>query len=286
MMRWIVEPGLFRSSPVLHALIAGAAVSLLSSVTGFFVLLRRQAFAGHALTDVATTGGAAASLWGLAPLLGFLVGAFTGATALSVAGDERVRERDVATGVLLGIATGCSALFLYLTATSTANTGVAQQVLFGSVFDVSTATVTLLVIVSLALTGLTLGMTRPLMLSSLVPAIAAARGERTRLLSWFFMLVVAATVALSALITGSVLSTALLVGPAAGAQRLSAHPQRAIALAAALGAIATTLGVVLAYDSYYWRTSGTGLPVSFFIVMIVIAQYAISGLIYRARQKK
>jgi len=284
MMKWLFEPGLVASSPVAHAIFAGAAVALLSAVTGFFVLLRRQAFAGHALTDVATTGGAAASLWSLTPLLGFVVGAVTGASALSVAGDERVRERDVATGVILGIATGCSALFLYLTSTSTANTGVAQQVLFGSVFDVSTSTVALVVLISLALVTLTLAVARPLMVTSLVPAIAAARGERTRLLGWFFMLVMAATVALSALITGAVLSTALLVGPAASAQRLTARPPRAIALAALLGLFATTLGVILAYDSFYWRSSGTGLPVSFFIVIIIVAQYAVAGRMHRIRR--
>ena len=53
---------------------------------------------------------------------------------------------------------------------------------------------------------------------------------------------------------------------------------RAIAVACVIGAGSTWLGVLLAYDSYYWGSSRLGLPVSFFIVAVIFAAYLVSGV--------
>jgi zinc/manganese transport system permease protein len=45
-----------------------------------------------------------------------------------------------------------------------------------------------------------------------------------------------------------------------------------------IGVVATWLGVLLAYNSYYWFPSSQGLPVSFFIVVLVFVAYLVSGL--------
>ena len=139
-MHWIFEPGLWANSSVRTRARRGGGRGVVSSVVGVFTVLRGQSFAGHALTDVATAGGAGAVLAGVAPLLGFLAGGVLGAGAMEAVGVERVRGRDVATGVVLGAAFGLSALFLYLTTTSSATTGTTQLILFGSIFTVSAST--------------------------------------------------------------------------------------------------------------------------------------------------
>ena len=55
---------------------------------------------------------------------------------MDLVGVQRLRGRDVATGIVLGAATGLAALFLYLDTTSSATTGATQQILFGSIFTV------------------------------------------------------------------------------------------------------------------------------------------------------
>jgi len=65
---WLIEPGLFANHSVDNALAVGAVVAVVSAVVGIFTVLRGQSFAGHALTDVATAGGAGAFLAGVAPL--------------------------------------------------------------------------------------------------------------------------------------------------------------------------------------------------------------------------
>jgi zinc/manganese transport system permease protein len=77
-------------------------------------------------------------------------------------------------------------------------------------------------------------------------------------------------------VIGAVLSTALLIGPAATALRVAKRPTRAMAAAALIGTAATWLGILLSYDSHYWPPSGHGWPVSFFVVALVVAGYLLS----------
>jgi zinc/manganese transport system permease protein len=93
-----------------------------------------------------------------------------------------------------------------------------------------------------------------------------------------YLLALAVAVALAAITIGSILSTALLIGPAATALRLVKATGWAAATACLTGVAATWLGVLLAYDSYDWSASHQGLPVSFFIVAVIFAVYLLSGL--------
>ena len=150
-------------------MVVGSVSAVVSAVVGVFAVIRSQSFAGHALTDVATTGGSAAYFYGVAPLAGFIGGGLIGAGAMEVAGVQRARSRDVATGIVLGAATGVAALFLYLDTTTTATTGATQQFLFGSIFTVEPSTIPVVSILSaLTVTGLAV-MHRPLVLGSLSP---------------------------------------------------------------------------------------------------------------------
>jgi zinc/manganese transport system permease protein len=277
-MHLLFEPGLFSSGPVRTAVLVGVITAVVSATVGVFTVVRSQSFAGHALTDVATAGGSAAYYLGLSPLVGFIGGGTLGAGAMEVAGVQRVRSRDLATGVVLGAATGLAALFLYLDTTTTATTGAAQQILFGSIFTVESSTIPAVTVLGvLVLVALT-AIRRPLLLSSLSPELAAARGIRVRWVSLLFMLAMAVAVGLSSIAIGSILSTALLIGPAATALRITRSLRSSVIVAGALAVTTTLLGIVLAYDSSYWEPSTQGLPVSFFIVTITFAGYLVSGL--------
>ena len=126
-------------------------------------------------------------------------------------------------------------------------------------------------------------LSRVLLLTSLSPDIAAARGVAVRTVGAAFLIALAVSVALSAVIIGAVLSTALLVGPAATALRLAKGPVRATVTAACLGVAAVWLGIVLAYDSFYWPPAGRGWPVSFFVVTLIVIGYLSTYLRRRTR---
>jgi zinc/manganese transport system permease protein len=273
----LFEPGFFTNDSVQIALVVGGFVAVIAACVGTFTVIRGQAFAGEALGDLGAAGGSASYLLGAAnPLWGFAVAALVGAGLIELAGVRRRPDRDLATGIVLGAGLGLAALFLYLDTTSTSTTGVSITILFGSllVLDHSMIPgVIALSVVTLALVG---SCYRMLLLSSLSPDLAGARGIPVRLVGVAYLVALALAVALAAVTIGAVLSTALLIGPPATALSLVKRPGLAIVTAAAVGVFATWLGILLAYDSYDWPPVGHGWPVSFLIVALVFTCYLVA----------
>jgi zinc/manganese transport system permease protein len=281
----VFEPGFFSSGPVQTAMMISGSAAVVSGVVGVFTVIRGQSFAGHALADVSSAGGSASFLLGITPLLGFLGVAALAAGLMELAGLRRVRERDLVTGIVLGAGLGLTALFLYFDVTTQSTTGAAISVMFGSMFAIPASIVPLTLSIGLGALVVVTCIYRPLLLSSLDPDLAAVRGVPVRLIELLHLLVLSFAVTLSAMTIGAILSTALLIGPAAAALRLAKRPGRAILLAVSIGLAATWGGILLAYDSYYW-TPGHGWPVSFFIVTIIFVVYLLSGLVGRGWDRK
>jgi zinc/manganese transport system permease protein len=186
---------------------------------------------------------------------------------------------------VLGASIGLAALFLYIATTEQNTTGATVTILFGSAFAIASSTVPLILLLSLLAFGLILLLYRPLLLATVSPEMAAARGIPVRFVGILYLLALALAAALAAITIGSILGTALLIGPAAAALRLTKRPLMAMLTAAGMGIGAMWLGIVLAYDSYEWPPYGHGWPISFFVVTIVFMLYLLSGLPERRRQR-
>ena len=120
-----------------------------------------------------------------------------------------------------------------------------------------------------------------------VPSSPPPEGSPSASSARAYLLALAVAIALAAYSIGTILSTALLVGPAATALRLTRSPARAIATATAIGIAACWLGILLAYDSYDWyHQSGESWPVSFFVVTLIFLGYLLSGLPQRRRRRR
>lgn len=282
-LRAIVEPGFFSSSSVQLALGVGAIVAVVAATAGVFTVIRGQAFAGEALGDIGAAGGSSAYLAAVPALWGFLWSSIAAAGAMELIGIQRPRGRDVATGIVLGAGFGLAALLFYLGTLDTANTGAIPTIMFGSIFGLSSSTLPLALGFGALAVALIALVYRPLLLTSLSPELAAARGIEVRLVGLLYLLAMAIAVALSAETIGAILSTALLVGPAATALRLSRRPAHAIAIAGVIGVAATWLGLLLSYDSYDWSAQHRFWPPSFMIVALVLLAYLGSGAIARRR---
>jgi zinc/manganese transport system permease protein len=274
----VIASGFFASEAVRIALVVGAVVAVVSGTVGVFTVVRGQAFAGEALADIGTTGGSGAFLVGVGPLWGFVAVDVVAAAVMELIGVQRPRGRDVATGIVLGAGLGLAALLLYLDTTFENTSGATVTILFGSVFAIARSTIPLIVLLSVAALAIVALIYRPLLLSSMSAEMAAARGIPVRLVGAVYLLALALAVALAAMTIGTILSTALLIGPAASALRLTRRPGLAIAVAAAIGIAAMWLGVLLAYDSYDWPPTGTGWPVSFFVVTLIFVGYLLAGV--------
>ncbi|MBV9539443.1 MAG: metal ABC transporter permease [Acidisphaera sp.] len=247
-----------------NAFAASGIVALLAGTVGYFLVLRGQTFAGHALSHVGFTGATGAALIGVAPLWGLLLltlGAGVGMGALG----ERLAQRDVAIGMVLAVALGFGLLFLHF---YTAAATEATSLLFGNVLAVDAMTVwTLAALTVLCLLALAT-IARPLLFASLQPELAEARGVSLRLMGTAFLAVAAIATAECATIVGVLLVFTLMVGPAATAQRLSRGILPGAALAALLSLAQAWLGLTLAYY--------TDWPTSFCISALSFAVYLLS----------
>lgn len=282
LLELIFAQGFFQSSEVVNALILGTVVSIVSGVVGVFAVIRGQSFAGHALGDFGTTGASGAYLIGINALWGFLgVGIVAGAF-MDVLG-RRPRERDVATGIVLAFILGVGALLLYFDTQVSNTTGAPMMILFGSIFLVDPGMTPVITILGILTLIMVLFLYRPLLLSSVNPDLAATRGVPVRLTSILFMSAMAMAVEQSAIIVGALLSTALLIGPAATAIRLTHRTGWAMVISASVGTLAIWLGIVLSYDSYNWPPVSRGWPVSFFVATLILLFYLVSRIEWKKR---
>jgi zinc/manganese transport system permease protein len=96
----------------------------------------------------------------------------------------------------------------------------------------------------------------------------------------------AIAVSLSCVTIGAILSTAVLIGPAAAALRLTKRPGLAFVWAGLIGLGVTWVGILLAYDSYFWPPIGRGWPVSFFVVALILVIYLLADLSARRSSKR
>ncbi len=173
------------------AFMAGGVVAVVAGTVGFFLVLRNLTFAGHALSHVGFAGATGSVLLGIGALWGLLVFTLIAAVAMGVLGD-RLRQRDVAVGIVLSLALGLGVLFLYLYTTSATE---ATAILFGNLLGVSLGTLWGLLGLSLVSLLALAAMSRPLLFATLEPELAEAKGVPLRLVSVLFLAVVAIAVA-------------------------------------------------------------------------------------------
>ena len=268
----------FASGPVQTALIVGALVAAVSGLVGVFTVMRRQSFAGHALADLGAVGGSAAFLIGISQLWGFVLAGILSAALMEIVGIKRAQGRDVATGIIFGAGLGLTALFLFLDTQRAGTSNAAISVLFGSLFVIDKSVIPLVLLLSIIAVGIIVAIYRWLLVDSISQDLAAVRHIPVRLTGILFLVALALAVELSALTIGAVLSTALLIGPAAAALRLTRRVGPAAIIAIGIGVGSTWLGILISYDSYRWFDGSHSWPVSFCIVAVVFAVYLVSGI--------
>lgn len=254
---------MFEYEFMINAFAAAGMVAVVSGLVGYFLVMRGQTFAGHALSHIGFAGATGAGLIGLTPLWG-LTGFTLAAGIVMGLMSERISNRDVAIGVVLSLSLGFGLLFLHYYSSFATQ---ATALLFGNVLAVDREMIVALAGLG-AVTLIALGtIMRPLIFATLQPELAEAKGVSLRLVSTAFLAIVALAVAACAQIVGVLMVFTLLAGPAAAAQRITTGLWSGLILSAVLALGEAWLGIVIAYYSDW--------PVSFCIA-------ALSALIYFA----
>ncbi|HLJ99238.1 MAG TPA: metal ABC transporter permease [Streptosporangiaceae bacterium] len=243
------------SSLMMHTWIAASAAAVIAGITGFFAVLRGSTFAAHAIPNGSFAGAAGATLLGLNPLAG--LAAFSVAGALGIAALSRRARNDVATALTFVLMLGVGALFISW------STGYAQEayaLLFGETFGVSSGQVVPILGIGAGCALVFAVLFRPLLLTSALPEVAAARGLSPDRVELAFLVAMALATTMTVPVVGALLIFSLMIGPAAAARAITAIPALAVALSVALALVSVWAGIVLSYH--------TNWPLGFFVGVI------------------
>jgi zinc/manganese transport system permease protein len=243
------------------AFLAAALVSVIAGPVGYFLVLRGQTFAGHALAHVGFAGATGAVLLGLPPVAGLLALTLAAGLGMGMFG-EKLASRDVAIGLVLAASLGLGLLFLHFFTTSATQ---ATALLFGNILAITSAGLITLAVISAVCLLVLLLISKRLLFASLQPELAAAKGVKLKQVGIIFMLLVALATAACSQILGVLLVFALMVGPGATALRFSLSPMKGMILAALLALGESWGGLMLAY--------ATDWPVSFWITALSLLAY-------------
>jgi zinc/manganese transport system permease protein len=252
-----------------HAFAAATIVAVAAGLVGYFLVLRGQTFAGHALSHVGFAGATGAVLIGVSPLGGLILATVIAGAGMGMLG-ERLQQRDVAIGIVLAMSLGLGLLFLHF---FTAYATQATALLFGNVLGVDADTVLVLLALGVLIIGALALISRPLLFATLQPELAEAKGVSLKLISVMFLVLVALTTAASVQIVGILLVFTLMVAPAAAAQLLVIRLWSGLLLSVAFALLEAWLGLTLAFY--------TDWPTSFWITALGSVFYMLADFVSR-----
>ncbi|HYP60576.1 MAG TPA: metal ABC transporter permease [Thermomicrobiales bacterium] len=242
MIDWLTDP--FRYQFMLNGLIAAVLVGITCATLGSYVVLRRMAFIGDALAHTTLPGLVIAylqgwSLFGGAVMAG--VATALGIGWLSKRGD--VRE-DTAIGIVF---TGMFAFGILLISTAQSFRDLTHM-LFGNILGVTDHELRLIGLITLIVVVMLFLFHKELELTSVDPVYADVIGLRTGLVRYGLLVLLALATVAGIQAVGVVLTSALLITPAATASLLTNRLPRMMAISTL---VAVASGVIGLYASYY-----------------------------------
>lgn len=258
------------SSFMTNTWIAASIVAAVAGFIGFFVVVRGASFAAHALPLGTFPGAAAASLLGINPLFGLI--AFAGLGVIGISWLGRRGRHEVATALCLVALLGLGALFLSMTSEYSQ---AVYALLFGEVLGVSNTDLAPVAVISGFSIAVAAMLFRPLLLSSVSPDLAKARGVSSRAMEFAFMSILALATAMALPVVGALLVFSLMIGPAAAARALTDRPILAICVSVGVSLVTVWTSIALSYVSNW--------PVGFFVGMLGAACYGLGRAWTRAR---
>jgi len=252
--------------------IVATVVAIVAGTVGFFVVLRGSSFAAHAIPNSAFAGAAGASLIGASTVGGLLVFAVAGALGIGWLG--RRGRHDVATALAVVVMLALGSLFLSF---STQYAPETFSLLFGEVLGVSSSELAPTAVLGLAAILAVALCYRPLLLTSIMPELAEARGVRSYRIELAFLVIVAVATTMAVPVVGALLMFSLMIGPPAAARSFTANPLLAIALAIGFALVTVWTAIAVSY--------ATNWPIGFFVGALGAALYVV-GRSYAAWRKR
>jgi manganese/iron transport system permease protein len=267
---WFVVP--FQYGFMQSALFASVIIAMTCGVIGSYVVLRRLAFIGDALAHTALPGVVVAYLNGWNLFGGALAAGVMTALGIGWMARKSTLREDTAIGVIF---TAMFALGIVLMS-GTQSFRDLSHILFGNILGVDRTDVLLISTVAVVVLVVLFLLHKEFELASFDTLQAEVMGIHTDYLRTTLLVLLAFTVVTGIQVVGVILTSALLVTPAATASLLTRDLRSMMIYAAFIGAGSAVLGLILSYH-YAVSTGAT-------IVLLCTGFFAIAVGIQRIRQ--
>ena len=223
-----------------RAVIGGIGVALLAGPLGCFIVWRRLAYFGDTLAHSALLGVAMALLLELNITFSVFVISLSVAMLLLLL----QRQAQLSSDALLGLlAHATLAVGLVVLAFMTWVRVDLMGFLFGDILAINRTDIAIIWIGALAVLAALAFIWKPLFAATVNYEIAVAEGLKPDRANFFFMVLIAAVIAISMKIVGVLLITALLIIPAATARRFAISPEMMAIVASMIGAASVWIGL-------------------------------------------
>ncbi|MFQ6022120.1 MAG: iron chelate uptake ABC transporter family permease subunit [Acidiferrobacterales bacterium] len=231
---------------LIRAVFGGVGVALAAGPLGCFLVWRRMAFFGAALSHSALLGVALGFLLGINLTLGIALFCLLLATLLLLL----ERQRFLASDTLLGILAHGTLAAGLVTIAFMENLRIdLMAYLFGDVLAVDIEDLYLIYGLAIVTAVALFFVWRPLLSITVEEDIAAVEGVPVTRVRLVFVLLIATLVAVGMKVVGMLLIISLLIIPAAAARRLSKTPEQMAVIAVVMGALSVVLGL---FGSLQW----------------------------------
>jgi manganese/iron transport system permease protein len=248
-------------------LIGALLIALPCAAVGTYVVLRRMAFIGDALSHTVLPGLVVAAIFGWNLSLGALAAGLLTAFGIGWLARRRGLREDTAIGVLF------TAMFALGVALSARRFDAEElhHLLFGDLLSLSWSDLPLLLAVAVVVLSSLALFHKELELASCDPTYAAVIGVDTDRLRYLLLGLIALTTVAGLRAAGVLLTTALLVTPAAAAALLTRRLPRMMALGAVIATAAALAGL--------WTARATGIAAGAAIVLAATVFFAAAWLV-------
>jgi manganese/iron transport system permease protein len=275
MTTFLIEP--FREPFMQRALGEVLLLGLLGGVAGVYVVLRRLAFVGDALTHTVFPGVVVAAMLGRSLALGALVAGVLTAVLFTLLSARRRVPEDAVLAILL---TSFFSIGVVLVSRRQSYTTDLTSYLFGRVLFVDVAQLVETAVVTVLVVGVLAAIHKELVLRAFDPAAAAAAGYRLLPLDLLLNVLLVLVVVAAVRAVGTVLVLALLVVPAAAARLLSDRLPVVIAGSVGVGMLGGYLGLATSYDAsvHHGLRLASGATVVLALVVLYLGALALRGI--------
>jgi ABC-type Mn2+/Zn2+ transport system permease subunit/Mn-dependent DtxR family transcriptional regulator len=268
----------FRDAALFYILGGGLLLGASCGLLGSFIVVRKMALLGDALSHAVLPGVAAGFMWNMtkdpvAILIGATVSGVLGAILVSwITSTTRIKQ-DAALGIVLSsfFAIGMCMIKLIEVHGKSGNISGIKQFLFGQVAALGEKDLIVMAIVTALAILLVVMFYGPLLVCSFDRAFARSIGLPVKVLDYMLVLFLTFAIVIALQAVGVVLVSALLITPAATAYLLTDRMHKMLMWAVFFGMLSAAIGTFLSF-------LGNSLPTGPFMVVGASTVFALAYL--------